>query len=104
MIITSPMFDCARDTGHETSMGIEGGVGVPTIKAYKAFSTAYGRLYVRAYRSSRERDEVEVSVSVISRMALFTSMIQIDVSIKNMTRTTIKVTVDILLRLPPRLC
>ena len=97
MIITSPKFDCTQNIYHQMSNKIEG-VGVPTIKAYKAFSTAYGRLSIKAYRSSRERGEVEVSVSVISRMALFTSMIQIDVSIKNMARTTRKVTVDILLR------
>ncbi len=55
-------------------------------------------LLVRSYLSERDKDEFEVRVSVSSLMALWTSIMDMAESIRNMRRTTTKVTVQIVER------
>lgn len=47
-----------------------------------------------SYLSESESDEFEVSVSVISRIALFTSMMDVAVSSKNMSRIMTNIHID----------
>ena len=65
-----------------------------TSNAYSALCTGHGRLLVSSYLSENEREELEVSVRVISRMALFTSMIAVAVSSRNMSTTMTKIHID----------
>ena len=62
-----------------------------TMNAYSAFSTGQGRLLVSEYRSVSVNDEVDVSVRLISVMALWTSMMHMAVSSRNIMRTIIKI-------------
>ena len=62
------------------------------MKAYSAPCTGQGKLFVKAYLSASDAEESDVKVRVISRMALFTSMIEVAVSRRNMRRIMMKTT------------
>lgn len=68
------------------------------MKAYKAFSTEYGKLRVDAYRSVRDVDEFGSRVIVTLRMALLMSMMTIDVSSRCMIRIIAKTAIDTVVR------
>ena len=63
------------------------------MNAYRAFSTGHGRTRL-AYLSASVSDEVEVRVNVISRIALFTSMMQVAVSSMSIVKITPKIAIE----------
>ena len=73
------------------------------MNAYRALSGGQGKLLVRLYLSARDKSELEVRVSESSLMALLTSMIHIDESMRNIKRTITKVEIDMMERRPFRL-
>ena len=73
------------------------------MNAYRALSGGQGKLLVRLYLSARDKSELEVRVSESSLMALLTSMMHIEESIRNIRRTITKVEIDMTERRPFRL-
>ena len=64
------------------------------MNAYNELSGGQGKLSVRLYLSASDKSDVEVRVRDISLMALLTSIMHIDVSMRNIRRTMTKVEMD----------
>ena len=69
-----------------------------TMNESNEVETEYGKFTVKANRSPRESGAEDVSVSVIIRMALFTSRTHVAVSKRNKTRMAANVTIENLVR------
>ena len=70
-----------------------------TMNESNEIEIAYGKLFVKSNRSPRlESGAEDISVSVISLMALFTSSTHVAVSKRNKTRMAVNVTIENLVR------